>query len=48
MEKETDILHLLETHQIVLFLIGALLILGLFLMVGYWKGRRSERRNKSK
>lgn len=46
MENETDILHLLTTHQIVLFLLGAVVITLLLLLIRYVVGRRSGRKHR--
>ena len=46
MEQEGSLLHLLIEHQIVLFCIGAVLMLGLLFVVGYFIGKRAERKEK--
>lgn len=46
MEQETDILHLLETHQIILFLVCSAVILALMFFVGIQTGKWRERRKK--
>lgn len=44
MNDETDLLHVLSQHPIILFVVGAFLLLGLMLTVGIIVGRFSERR----
>lgn len=44
MNEETDLLHVLSEHQIILFFVGAFLLLGLMLTVGIMIGRLTERR----
>jgi|CXWL01.1.fsa_nt_gi uncharacterized protein YneF (UPF0154 family) len=44
MNDETDLLRVLSQHQIILFLVGAFLLLGLMLTVGVIIGRFAERR----
>lgn len=45
MEHETNILHLLTQHPIILFVIGAVIIVGLAFVIGYLFGRGSDRNN---
>ena len=46
MERESDLLHLLIEHQVILFIIGALVIMTLLGVVGYFVGRRTQRKEK--
>jgi len=46
MEKETDIMHLLVEHPIVLFLVGAVILLVLLLGIILLANRRAERKQK--
>lgn len=46
MERESDSLHLLLEHQIILFVIGAVIILSLLLGIGYFIGKWAERKDK--
>jgi len=48
MEKEADIYHLLLEHQIALFFVSAVILLGLVLGVGIIVGRALERRRRSR
>lgn len=44
MEQETDLLHVLTSHPLFIFLVGALVIAGLCILVGFLLGRRRPRR----
>jgi hypothetical protein len=48
MEQESDLLHLFGQHSLLLFILGALLLMGLLFAVGIFVGRRSERRIRLK
>jgi Sec-independent protein secretion pathway component TatC len=48
MEQESDLLHLFGQHSLLLFILGALLLMGLLFGVGILVGRRSERRTRLK
>ena len=46
MEKETDILHLLGQHQVLLFITSGLLLVLLMVLIGSWVIRRAERKQR--
>lgn len=46
MEKETSIFHLFTQHQLIIFVVGSLLIIALLFGIGFFLGRRAERRSK--
>ena len=47
MEQERNLLHVLVEHPIILFGVGALIILGLLLMILYFLAKRSQRKGGS-
>lgn len=46
MEQEANILHLLEAHQIALFLVGSTIVIAGVLFVGYMIGKWAEKRRQ--
>lgn len=46
MERESDLLHLFGQHQLIIFVVAALLIMALLLGVAFVLGKRAERRSK--
>ena len=44
MEEETSIIHLVMEHPIVLFVIGAAILMGLIFLFGLMFGRWQERK----
>jgi hypothetical protein len=46
MDNEIDLLHLLSQHQIILFAIGALLLVAVMLGIGIFIGNRMERKRQ--
>lgn len=48
MERETNFLHVLQSHQMTLLIIGSVVVLGSVLLLGVWIGRRQEKHKKAK
>lgn len=46
MERESDFFHLFGEHSLLLFVIGALLVMALLFGIGIAVGRISERRGR--
>lgn len=46
MEQERSLLHLLSEHQIALFCIGAVVIVGLLFAIWYFAGKFAKRKEK--
>lgn len=46
MEQERNILHVLQEHSVLLFFIAAVILMLIFLGVGFLIGRRMEKRER--